>query len=898
MRIYLFVLTSVILLMRVTSGQAITFANGADDGTGEIDGITPAKQIVAFKLTESITLDGILDEASWQRESSAPLIQNSPENGKRPRQRTDFWVAFDSDAFYLAARLHDAAPESICCDIGRRDTWPNSDWLYLNLDTFDDDRTGFSFSISPAGAIGDAVLYNDGWDDSSWDGVWDYGVRIDDLGWVAEIRIPFSQLNFPDTYEQLWGINVSRRTRRFRERAELFHSPRNESGYIGRFPDLVGIEGIESGNRLELLVYGASKVEQLQVKKGDPFQDDLELFPSTGVDMQWGLSSNLTLKATVNPDFGQVEVDPAVVNLSDYETFFPEKRPFFVKDANIFRFGNEGTNSNWNFNWMDPMLFYSRRVGRYPQLSLNDHEFADVPEASTILGAAKLSGTANGISLGMLSATTAKENADLEYEGARSSQLVEPLTNYTVLRAKRASSNGYRGLGAMVTNIWRDLSDELGRAQLPGNAQSVGLDGWLRLDADGVWALKSYVAASRIAGSKTAVADIQNSYLHYFDRPDMDHLDYDPSQTTLSGWVARTMLNKQSGRIRINTAIGAVSPGFHANDMGFQTRTDRLNYHGSVGYRWNEPGKIFRNAGLDLAAYHVWNFGGVPGNKGLGSFYNATFLNYWAFWGSVFYNPERNNLSGTRGGPLMRAPESFEASFHVDSDGRKTIYAVLGGSVNRAADGSRSASGDVTLVVRPTSSLRLSFSPELSWSGEKTQWVTSVSDDEMTATYGKRYIFSDLEYRRFSVTTRIDWTITPKLTLQTFVQPLFGTGKYTGYKELARSASRDFDEYGKANNSSVEYDSENGEYHIDPDGSGAAESFTFSNPNFNFKSLKINAVLRWEYRPGSTAYLVWTQGREDYMDPGDFSLSRDSSSLLDAEGENIVMLKIARWFDI
>jgi len=898
MRFFRFVVFCTLLLTATFSGHALTFENGAVDASGAIDGITPAKQIVAHRLNEPITIDGILDEAAWKRLSAAPLIQNDPANGCRPRQHTDFWVAYDADALYLAARLHDAAPESISCDIGRRDTWPNSDWLYLNLDTFNDDRNGYSFSLSPGGSIGDAVLYNDGWDDSSWDGVWDYCARIDDLGWAAEIRIPFSQLSYPNCDEHVWGINVSRRTRRFRARDELFHNPRNESGYIGRFPDLVGIKGIESGKRMEVLVYGATKAEALQVEDDDPFQDDLELIPSSGVDLQWGLSSNLTVKATVNPDFGQVEVDPAVVNLSDYETFFPEKRPFFVKDANVFRYAREGTNNNWNFNWMDPMLFYSRRIGRSPQLSLGDCDFADLPEASTILGAAKLSGTANGTSLGLLNATTAKEKAELEYENVRSRQVVEPLTNYTVMRAKRGSGNGHRGIGAMVTNTWRDLSSQRGREELVGNAQSAGLDGWLRLDADGVWALKGYVAGSRVAGSKESIADIQNSYLHYMDRPDMDHVDYDPSRTSFAGWTARAMINKQSGSTRLNSALGIVSPGFHINDIGFQTRADKINYHFATGYHWNEPGRTFRNAAVDISGYQVWNCGGVRGRGGFGLFYSGCFLNYWAFWGSTFSNPEGNSLDGTRGGPVMRTPHAYSADFHIDSDGRKTVYMVVGGDVSGDGDGSRSASGDMTLVVRPRSSLKLSVNPRLSWTDEKSQWVTSVADESMTPTYGRRYIFSDLEYRRLTLTTRIDWTITPKLTLQTYIQPLFGVGHYTGFKELARAGSGEYNEYGRANDSAIEYDSDSDEYSVDPDGSGTAETFAFDNPDFNFKSLKINAVLRWEYRPGSTAYLVWTQGRQDYLDPGDFDLSRDSRSLLDADSENIIMLKVARWFDI
>jgi hypothetical protein len=337
-------------------------------------GIEPAAQVQAVRLSGSVRVDGVLEESVWDRASVAPLIQNDPDNGHPPRNRTDWWVAYDDEALYVAARMHETAPESIVCNLGRRDTWPAGDWIFLNLDTFNDDRNSFSFSLNPGGCRGDARLYNDGWDDHSWDGVWDCGTRIDDRGWTAELRVPFSQLDFPDREEQIWGINFSRRTFRYQERDELFHKPREESGYMRRFPDLVGIRGIRPGRQVEVLAYMVGKSEMLEVSPDHPFEDETEWEGKLGADIIWGLSNDLGLNGTFNPDFGQVEVDPAVVNLSDFETFFEERRPFFVKDANIFRYGQEGTNNNWNFNWMDPLLFYSRRVGRAPQISLEDHD--------------------------------------------------------------------------------------------------------------------------------------------------------------------------------------------------------------------------------------------------------------------------------------------------------------------------------------------------------------------------------------------------------------------------------------------------------------------------------------------------------------------------------------------
>lgn len=506
------------LALWVTVLASPPLAEGSGASSGIVSPPTPKTIIQALRLNTPVNLDGILSEPSWQEPSASPLIQNDPDNGTAPRQRTDWWIAFDNEALYLAARMHDAAPESIDCDLGRRDSWPNSDWVFLNLDTFNDDRNGYSFAISPSGTIIDAILYNDGWDDSSWDAIWECATTIDELGWTVEARIPFSQLKFPNQAEQVWGINFSRRTRRYRERDELFHMPRGESGYVGRFPDLVGIRGIDPGNRLEVLTYGVVKAEYLDIDAGNPFEDSSEFEGNLGADIRWGLSNDLSLYATVNPDFGQVEVDPAVVNLSDCETFYSERRPFFVEDANTFRFGREGTNNNWNFNWMDPMLFYSRRIGHAPDLSLKNHDHAEVPSFTTILGAGKLSGKLGGASAGLLSAFTAEERAHLDTSGKHSSQVVEPLTNYTVMRLQRTRPDGHQGLGIIATSTWRDLTTARSKEELSRHALTGGIDGWTTLDDDEVWALRGYVSGSYVTGTETVIDALQRSSRHYYQR--------------------------------------------------------------------------------------------------------------------------------------------------------------------------------------------------------------------------------------------------------------------------------------------------------------------------------------------------------------------------------------------
>ncbi len=853
----------------------------------------------AERLSAPVVLDGILDDAAWQRPGETRLVQNEPDNGCPPRQRTEFWVAYDDAAIYLAARLQDSAPDSIGARLGRRDTWPASDWLYLNLDTFNDDRNAYSFSVNPAGVLGDSKLYNDGWSDSSWDGVWDAATRIGDDGWYVEIRIPFSQLKFPANEVQVWGINVSRRILRDNGRDDLFNKPRTASGYGKRFPDLVGIHGIRPGARAELRPYVSGKADFRNVDPGDPFRDDPDLSANAGLDLKTALSNNLTLNAAVNPDFGQVEVDPAVVNLGDAETYYEERRPFFVEDATIFRFGQEGLSSNWNFNWMDPLLFYSRRVGRAPQLGIEgDPDFVDRPDHSTILGAAKVSGKIGNTSVGALTAFTARERAQLATGDQRRDQVVEPFTNYSVIRAKTARPDGSRGLGLMATGTMRDLDDPVSQSALDRRSFSAGIDGWTELDEEGMWALKGYLAGSRITGSTEAIADLQKSPLRYYQRPDADHVRYDPTRTSLQGWAGRLGVNKQSGRWQFNSSAGYSSPGFEINDLGFQFRTDVINTSIVGGYTWPEPHGLFRSQSVHWGSYKSWDTGGKPSTYGTGLFYWNELANYWTVDAQVFYNPERNNLWATRGGPVLRVPEYREFSLTVGTDQRRSWRVAAGASGSRDDGGTEQASGNLSLEWHPLAALGLQVSPRYSWTQDESQYYDTVDDPAMTATYGARYVFADLEYREFSLETRFDWTFTPKLTLQAYVQPLFAVGRYSDLKELARPSTYAFNRYGVDNGSSLAYDAAADEYVVTPDGADPGNTFRLDNRDFNFKSLKVNMVLRWEYAAGSTLYLVWTQDRIDNHHPGHFDLGRDVRSLLDAPGEHILMVKVSQYFSL
>lgn len=416
---------------------------------------TSIQKIVAIRAQERIVIDGILSEKVWQRPGFTRLSQHSPDQGENPTQKSEVWVTYDDEAVYFAGRFNDTNPDSIMARLVRRDfVWGDpSDGCVLYFDTFRDKQKGYFFYVSAAGTIADGLLIDDTKNtDLSWDAVWEGVPQLNDDGWSVEMKIPYSQLRFLEDDVQKWGINVERFISRRNETDMVAYTPRNESGFASRFPALVGIEGIKPSSRFEVLPYITGKAEYIQSDVNDPFNSGEKYLPGIGLDFKAGLGSSLTLDATINPDFGQVEVDPAIVNLTDVEYTFQEKRPFFTEGVNIFRFGRGGTNSHVTFNWSRPALFYSRRIGRSPQGSLPDYDYADVPEGTHILGAGKISGRIfNDWKIGTVHALTRREFADIQQGDTFFEAEIEPLTYYSVFRAQRDFDLGKHGLGMLTT---------------------------------------------------------------------------------------------------------------------------------------------------------------------------------------------------------------------------------------------------------------------------------------------------------------------------------------------------------------------------------------------------------------------------------------------------------------
>ncbi len=654
------------------------------------------------------------------------------------------------------------------------------------------------------------------------------------------------------------------------------------------------MEGIIPSRHVEILPYVRTKAEFTDQPPGNPFNDGSRVLPNVGADIKIGIGNNLTLDATINPDFGQVEVDPAVINLSDIETYYAEKRPFFIEGSNIFRFGRGGCNSYMSLNWPRPNLFYSRRIGRPPQGGIPDYDFANVPEGANILGAAKLSGKLSGNwNVGAISAVTGKAMAETELDGLKSNTEVEPLTHYGIYRAQKEFSESRHALGFMSTMVQRRFGAANLRDDLNSSGYTFGLDGYTFLDEDKEWVIAGWAGMSHIRGNSNRLLSVQQNSLHYFQRPDASHVSVDSSATSLTGLSGRVVLNKQKGNMIFNSAIGFVDPRFDCNDVGFMWGTDIINGHVILGYKWVQPGKLTRHAEFHFAHCRSYDF---DGNQVYGVWFHMgflQFLNYWSFNYMLAYNSEVMDNRRTRGGPLTLDPGGLQTWFGANTDNRKkVVFNVGGGTSNYGSFKGWDLDGGVQW--KPTTSLSLRMSPSYSERTVTAQWIDAFDAPLATATYGQRYVFARLAQKTVSASIRLNWTFTPKLSLQMYVQPFISVGDYEQFKELDRPRSYDFNVYGDGAST---FDDET--FIADPDGPlGPAPAIELENPDFNFKSLRGNMVLRWEYLPGSILYFVWTQSRSDIMEYGSFQFNRDMNDLWNAKPDNIFMVKATFWMSL
>jgi hypothetical protein len=841
-----------------------------------------------------VEIDGRLSEPEWTLgEPVTTFRQKDPDEGAPASERTEVRFLMDQTALYVGARLFDHDPAGISRRLSSRDEEADADQFGIVLDPRHDHRTGAIFVVSAAGVQRDASLSNDDREDTSWDAVWTSAVSVDEGGWTVELRIPFSQLRFSAGANADWGINIARYIRRRKETAWFELVPKNENGMASRLAHLSGVEDARPSRPIEFVPYTAARSEYVTPERsGNPFNDGSQTFGSVGLDLKAGLGRSLTLDATINPDFGQAEVDPAVVNLSAYETFFEEKRRFFIEGADIFRnFGTGGANNFFGFNTSDPDLFYSRRIGRAPGLQ-GEGDYVEAPRATTILGAVKVTGkTPGGWSFGVIEAITTRERARTLTDGVAGATEIEPWSSFSVGRVLKEFDRG--GAGALVTSSHRRLTSSLMRESMTSRASVIGGDGYYFFDRDKAWVVTGKLSGSHVTGTSAAIAALQRAPQRYFQRPDAPQVTFDPSRTSLSGFAGRVNLNRNRGIWRVNAALWGVSPGFDSNDLGFHAIGDRAGGHGVVMRIDETANRWSRFRLMWLAKAWAWNFNRRLTTDLWFGCSAVRFLNYWGVDACGSFSRRVADDQLTRGGPSSSNPASGSVSLGANSDERRWISVSLNGRREWNEHGGWNANAAVGLTLKPSSSLTVTFAPELNQSNDLAQYLRTEQDPAAVSTFGQRYVFAQLRQTQTGLTTRVKYVMTTRASLQVFMQPLLAGGAYAGFRELAAPGVYEFVEYGR-DSGSIAYDALTRLYSVDP-GGAASGAFSFENPDFNFKSLRVNAVFRWEFRPGSTLYAVWTEQREDLSHPGDFRFRRDASALFRAPADDIFLLKLAYW---
>jgi hypothetical protein len=807
----------------------------------------------------SIQLDGKLEEGAWQQvEAGTDFTEYQPADGTPPTFQTAFRIVYDDQFLYIGYRAYDTAPDSIVERMGRRDEFPG-DWVEINIDSYHDLRSAFSFTLSCSGVRGDEFISNNGnnWD-TNWNPIWDGKTNIDKEGWTAEVKIPFSQLRYNKDPEQVWGFQVQRVLFRKNERSTFQHIPQNGSGWVSRFAELHGLRNLPHHRGLEVAPYIVTKTEHFKKEEGNPYADGSRQQLTAGIDGKLSVTRDLILDYTINPDFGQVEADPGSVRLDGYQIFFSERRPFFMESRNLFEYGL--TQSAAGFDFDSDLLFYSRRIGGAPHAypALQAGEYAKVPTATSILGAAKFSGkTKKGWSVGLLESVTQRENARVKNNSGERTELVEPLTNYFVGRLLKDYDEGNTIIGAVFTSVNR----QSGLDWLHRSAYSGGLD-FQRFWKNRWWHFSGNLLWSRVEGTPEAIAATQQRFEHYFQRPDASHVRVDDTRTSLTGTSGTLKWGKFGGKpdkkggiVKFQTGITWRSPEFEINDIGFMQSADEINHFGWAGYHIQRPILVFRTLRFNYNHWFKWDFGG----QHLFTLYNvnahAFFRNNWSLGGGFYYNPHDISNNALRGGSPLRRPNGYGGFIYVESDERKKVSFSVNTNNFVGFDGVVKSNGLSSGVsVQATDALRFGLYPGYNRSWRKQdQFVSTVFFNGE-----RRTIVSQTDQKSFSLTGRLTYNLTPNLTIQYYGQPFIFRALYDHYGIVTQPLAKDY-EARFHRFSATEIASESGSFRIDENGDGQAD-YRFSQPDFNFIQFRSNLVLRWEYVPGSEFYIVWSQG--------------------------------------
>ena len=848
----------------------------------------PKKEYYPSNCTKNeLSIDGKLDEPDWQKATWLDdFTQYEPSEGKKPSQKTEFAILLDENSIYVGFKCWDNHPDSIVQRLTRRDEM-DGDFVAVQFDSYFDKRTAFSFMANAAGIKNDFIISNDGEnEDNTWDPIWLVKTSRDDKGWYAEIKIPLTQLRFEGNAEQTWGLQIGRSLFRKQEVSLWQASSRKTSGWVSQYGELKGLKNLKSRKVADIMPYAVVRADRFEKESGNPFKESgKKNHLDGGLDGKLGLTNNLTLDFTINPDFGQVEADPSQVNLSSFETFFQEKRPFFIEGKNILSFPlmfGDGDLASEN-------LFYSRRIGRRPHYDpeLKDGEYMNAPEFTSILGAAKITGkTKTGWSLGILESLTSEEFADIS-NGTQRREMIEPFTNYTIGRVQKDFNKGNTLLGGIFTSVNRNLGEEqlnyLHKSAFTGGFDFVHK--WHNKD----WEFDLSTYFSRVEGSAEAITNTQESWIHGFQRPDASYLKLDTTRTSLSGQGGKVVLSKNGGKLRFMAATAWKSPGLELNDVGYMRQADNILEVFWAGYRIYEPFSIFRNMNLNFNQWTEWNFGGELTGPGGNINAHTQLKNYWNFHLGGNWNGEGLSTTELRGGPALKTSGSKNVWFAFGSNDQKRLTGeaqimLLGGNEKNSK---QMFDCGISFGYRPSKSLKITLSPNFNSNNDELQYVTQ--QDYLNKT---DYIFARIHQKTLSASLRINYIITPNLSIEYWGQPFLASGKYTEFKRITNSRADNYtDRFSLLNGNELAYVNSDEMYRVS-DLSGN-QLYTFDQPDFNVKEFLSNMVVRWEYLPGSTIYLVWSQSRDQSVSNGNFNLHNDFKTLFDDKPYNVFLLKMS-----
>lgn len=838
-------------------------------------------------------IDGKLDDAIWDTvEWGTDFTQFQPEEGVAPAQRTQFKILYDDKFLYVGARMYDTEPDKIVRRMSRRDGF-EGDWIEINIDSYHDLRTAFSFTITVAGVKGDEAVSQNGsnWD-GSWNPIWYADTNIDEEGWTAEMKIPFTQLRFSEADEQVWGLQMHRRNFRIEERSLWQRVPRDLAGWVSNFGELHGIKGIKPQKQLEIQPYMVAQTKSYEAEEGNPFATGNDNDINFGLDGKVGVTNNLTLDFTINPDFGQVEADPSQIALDGFQLFFEEQRPFFVENKNIFDY--RVTQSQAGGPYGRDNLFYSRRIGRKPQKypDVVQGEYADVPDNTTILGAAKFSGkTQSGWSIGIMEAVTQKEIAKIAGTDSRE-EVVEPLTNYLVTRLQKEFNESNTFIGGIFTATNRDLAGT-DINFLHNSAYTAGLDFKHQWD-NRTWYVAGNIVASNVNGSEEAIYNTQTSHSRYYQRVDADHLELDPTRTNLAGNGGNVNFGKTGGEHwNFETGVTWRSPGLEMNDIGFQRDADNKTHYTWVGYQYQKPFSIFRSLRVNYNHWLSYNYDGDNTFLGFNVNAHAEFKNQWNLSTWFEYGPIDYSDSALRGGPLLRLPDFTATGVRLNTDRRKKVsFNFRVNYVSGEQDSFQRENYGFGIRYVPFNAFNISVDPYYSTNHQELQYVTNTSFENQA-----RYMNSNLDQETFGMSIRLNYTIKPNLTIQYYGQPFISNGTYEDFKYITNPTASQFqDRFNQLTPNQIDLDETSNVYNVDENIDGTTD-YAFGNPNFSFIEFRSNLVARWEYIPGSELYLVWSQGLTTGGDPMGDLFSELGDNIFGETSENIFLIKATYRFN-